>query len=218
MERAAGPRLESVLKRMAAERDTSPPPLEADVLEPGEKERARALGREEDGLRGRAERLAAELATLRALLPFLPAEAGQALEKAAGHLGEAGGKLGQSLPGPALNPERAALAELMRASGLARQALEELSQMQGMRQGGTGMAMMLGRGERPGGGSPSSGMRRGRRSGGRRGTDVRNFALPGKQDHRVPKIFREEILKSLRDGYPPQYEERIKDYYQRIAE
>ena len=34
----------------------------------------------------------------------------------------------------------------------------------------------------------------------------------------MPKIFREEIMKSLQDGYPAHYEERIKDYYQRIAE
>jgi hypothetical protein len=34
----------------------------------------------------------------------------------------------------------------------------------------------------------------------------------------VPKVFREEIMKSLRDGYPAPYEQRIKDYYQRITE
>ena len=70
--------------------------------------------------------------------------------------------------------------------------------------------------QKPGGsGSDTS---RSRRSGGRRGTDVRNFLIPGRQDYRVPKIFREEIMKSLQDGYPTHYEERIKDYYQRIAE
>jgi hypothetical protein len=71
----------------------------------------------------------------------------------------------------------------------------------------------------PGGGpGASSRPERGRRQGGRRGLDVRNFVIPGRQDHQVPKVFREELMKSLRDGYPPQYEERIRDYYQRIAE
>jgi len=42
--------------------------------------------------------------------------------------------------------------------------------------------------------------------------------IPGRQTIAVPKVFREEIMKSLQDGYPPQYEEQIKDYYQRIAE
>jgi len=47
---------------------------------------------------------------------------------------------------------------------------------------------------------------------------VRSFALPGREDYRPPRLFREEIIRSLRDGYPAQYEQRIRDYYQRIAE
>jgi hypothetical protein len=79
--------------------------------------------------------------------------------------------------------------------------------------------MSLGSGQpMPGQGQGGSRPERGRRSGGRRGLDVRNFVIPGRQDHQVPKVFREELMKSLGDGYPPQYEERIRDYYQRIAE
>ena len=82
--------------------------------------------------------------------------------------------------------------------------------------GSSGRPMMMGSGSPgPGTGRDTS---RGRRSGGRRGLDVRNFVIPGRQDHEVPKIFREELMKSLQDGYPAQYEERIRDYYQRIAE
>ena len=44
----------------------------------------------------------------------------------------------------------------------------------------------------------------------RRGLDIRNFVIPGRQDHEMPKVFREELMKSLRDGYPQQYEERIR--------
>jgi len=73
-------------------------------------------------------------------------------------------------------------------------------------------------GQKPGQGKDPRESARNRRSGGRRGTDVRSFLIPGRQDHRVPKVFREEIIKSLHDGYPRQYEGRIKDYYQRIAE
>jgi hypothetical protein len=79
------------------------------------------------------------------------------------------------------------------------------------------MPFGTGSGQKPGRGNPRDGAMN-RRSGGRRGTDTRPFLIPGRQDHRVPKVFREEIMKSLRDGYPAQYEERIKDYYQRIAE
>ncbi len=56
-------------------------------------------------------------------------------------MGEAREKLGASLPGLALGPERAALAELQRAKDAARQSLDDLQQMQGMRQGSSGKPM-----------------------------------------------------------------------------
>jgi hypothetical protein len=112
----------------------------------------------------------------------------------------------------------AALAALERANNQAKKSLDDLAQMQQMREGSSGMPMGIGaRSSLSGPGSSSDAGRR-RRSGGRRGTDVRNFVIPGRQDHQVPKLYREEIMKSLRDGYPLPYEERIKDYYQRIAE
>ena len=218
LEGQVGPRLEQALREMARERSAAAPPAEADVLTPEERGRADALAREQEGLRQTAAGLAAEVAALRAALPFLPAEVGSSLEEAAGLMGEAGGLLGRREPARAIPPERAALAALQRAGDQAAQSIEEMSQMQQMRQGSSGPPMGLGApvGSRPGGSGSDTG--RSRRSGGRRGTDVRNFLIPGRQDHQVPKIFREEIMKSLQDGYPAHYEERIKDYYQRITE
>ncbi len=219
LEGQVGPRLEQLLRKMASEQTpTALPPAEPDVLTPEERGRIDAIAREQEGLRQTAAGLAAEVATLRAALPFLPAAVGAGLEEAAGLMGEAGGLLGRREPARAIPPERAALAALERAKDRAGQSLEEMSQMEQMRRGSSGPPMGFGApgGSRPGGAGSDS--RRGSRSGGRRGTDVRNFLIPGRQDHRVPKIFREEIMKSLQDGYPARYEERIKDYYQRIAE
>ncbi len=218
LERQVGPRLEQALRQMARDRSTAAPPAEADLLTPEERGRVDALAGEQDELRVTAASLAAEVATLRAALPFLPAELGSSLEEAAGLMGEAGGLLGRREPAQAIPPERAALAALKRANDRAEQSLDEMSQMQQMRQGTSGKPMGFGvpSSSRPGGSGSDSG--RSRRSGGRRGTDVRNFMIPGRQDHRVPKIFREEIMKSLQDGYPAPYEGRIKDYYQRITE
>ena len=218
LEGQVGPRLERALREMARERSAAAPPAEADVLTPEERGRVDALSGEQEGLRQTAASLAAEVAALRAALPFLPAEIGSSLEEAAGLMGEAGGLLGRHEPARAIPPERAALAALQRANDRAAQSIEEMSQMQQMRQGSSGPPMGLGApsATRPGGSGSDSG--RSRRSGGRRGTDVRNFLIPGRQDHQVPKIFREEIMKSLQDGYPARYEERIKDYYQRITE
>jgi ABC-type transporter Mla subunit MlaD len=218
IEGQAGPRLEQLLREMARERSAAAPPAEPDVLTPGERGRLEALAREQQALQQAATDLAAEVAALRSALPFLPGEIGSSLEEAAGLMGEAGGLLGRREPARAIPPERSALAALERARERAAQSLDELSQMQQLRQGASGPPQGFGvpGSSRPGaaGSDPS----RGRRSGGRRGTDVRNFLIPGRQDHHVPKIFREEIMKSLQDGYPARYEERIKDYYQRIAE
>ena len=218
LEGQAGPRLEQILREMARARNTAAPPGESDVLTPEERGRADALAREQEGLRQAARSLADEFTALRAALPFFPVEVGSDLGEAAALMGEAGGLLGRREPGQALPPERAALAALQRAGDRASKSLDDISQMQEMRQGSPGTS------RRPGGmlpslqGGSSSEQSRSRRSGGRRGTDVRNFLIPGRQDHRVPKVFREEIMKSLRDGYPAPYEQRIKDYYQRITE
>ena len=216
LERQAGPRYEQRLREMALARDPSPAPAEADLLTPEERGRTGALAREQEGLREQVGSLAAEVDALRGALPFLPAEIGEDLREAGGHMAGAGGLLAGHEPGRAVPPERLALAALQRARDQAAQALDDLSQMQQMRQGSTGRPMAMGSGSpSPGAGRDTP---RGRRSGGRRGLDVRNFVIPGRQDHQVPKVFREELMKSLRDGYPPQYEERIRDYYQRIAE
>jgi len=214
----AGSRLDEALRELARTGNTAEPPTETAVLTADEKGRVAALGREQEGLRQTALDLAAEVAALRAALPFLPAEVGSGLEEAAGPMGEAGGHLSRHEPGKALPPERDALAALLHARDRALQSLEEMSQMQQMQQGSSGQPLGLESPfhTRPGGSSSDPG--RNRRSGGRRGIDMKNFLIPWRQDHRVPKIFREEIMKSLRDGYPPHYEERIKDYYQRIAE
>lgn len=222
LDRQVGPRLDAALRELARSGGAARPPGEADLLTPEERGRVEALAREQEGLREEARSLANEVSAIRAALPFFPAEVGASLEEAGGLMGEAGRLLGGREPGRALLPERGALAALQRAADRAQQSLDELSEMQQMRQGmpgpgaGRGMGMGSPSFTRPGGssGDPS----RSRRSGGRRGTDVRNFLLPGRQEHRVPKVFREEIMKSLQEGYPARYEERIKDYYQRITE
>ena len=218
LEGQVGPRLEQALRALAREQSAAAPPTEADLLTPEERGRVAALASEQEGLRQTAASLAAEVATLRAALPFLPAEVGASLGEAAGLMGEAGGLLGRREPAQAIPKERAALAALQWANERASKSMEDMSQMQQMRQGATGTPKGMGapQASRPGG--SGSNPARSRLSGGRRGSDVRNFLIPGRQEHRVPKIFREEIMKSLQDGYPAPYEERIKDYYQRIAE
>ncbi len=139
LEAQVGPRLEQALREMAREQRA------ARAAHRGRSAHARRSvaasrrsSREQEGLRQTAASLAAEVAALRAALPFLPAEVGSSLEEAAALMGEAGGLLGRREPAQAIPPERAALAALQRASDRAAQSVDEMSQMQQMRQGSGG--------------------------------------------------------------------------------
>jgi hypothetical protein len=89
-----------------------------------------------------------------------------------------------------------------------------MQQMQALRKG-RGTAFMPDWMGQPSGQSRPS---RGERGNGRMGSDVRSFRIPGKEDYRAPTLFRQEILDSMREGYPAQYESDIRDYFQRITE
>jgi hypothetical protein len=217
LEGQVGPRLEQALRELARSRSQAAPPTEPELLTPEERGRSEALAQEQESLRRGAADLGREVAELRRALPFLPPTVGATLEEAAGQMAGAGAQLGRREAALALSPERGALAALQRARDQTAKAIDEMAQMQQMKRGGGGPpGLSIPGGSRPG--DSGGGPRGRRRSGGRRGTDMRNFVIPGRQDHRVPKIFREELMKSLQDGYPAPYEERIKDYYQRISE
>jgi hypothetical protein len=179
-----------------------------------ERAEAASLSKKEGGLKNEASRLAREAAVLKAALPFLDAGIENDLDGASSDMGAAESTLAGKAPGGAVPSERSALAKLMSARDGARKSLQSMEQMQSLRSG-KGMAFMPGwMGQAPGQSSPS----RGNYSGGRMGTDVRSFRIPGKEDYKAPSLFRQEILESLREGYPSGYEDQIKDYFHRITD
>jgi hypothetical protein len=54
--------------------------------------------------------------------------------------------------------------------------------------------------------------------GGFTGLDTEKFRLPGKEDYKAPRNFREEILESLKQGVPPQMKEQIERYFKNLSE
>jgi hypothetical protein len=42
--------------------------------------------------------------------------------------------------------------------------------------------------------------------------------LPGKDDYKAPRNFREEILESLKQGVPPQMKDQIERYFKNLSE
>jgi hypothetical protein len=193
----------------------APPP--GSVSSASDRAEAEGLARSEESLGEETAILASEASALKAALPFLDSGIEDSLRGASDDMGKAADSLGRTDTGGALPSERSALAGLMKARDQARQSLQSMGQMQGYRMGKGGIVYMPGR--MPGGpmalGSTPS---RGTRPGGRLGTNVRTFRIPGKEDYEVPPLFRRNILESLREGYPEGYEGRIRDYFHRIAE
>ena len=54
--------------------------------------------------------------------------------------------------------------------------------------------------------------------GGITGLDKEKFQLPGKEDYRVPRRFREEILESLKRGVPDQFKDQIENYFKDLSQ
>ena len=49
------------------------------------------------------------------------------------------------------------------------------------------------------------------------GASVRNFQLPDKEAYKVPRMFREDIMEALKQGYPERFKELIEQYYRNIV-
>jgi hypothetical protein len=57
----------------------------------------------------------------------------------------------------------------------------------------------------------------GQQQSGAAGASVRNFQLPDKEAYKVPRMFREDIMEALKEGYPERYKELIEQYYRNIV-
>jgi hypothetical protein len=181
---------------------------------PDAEQRSQRLAAEEGELEREATHMALEAEALKAALPFLDPGMKGDLEGASGDMKSAKESLAGKSPGGAMPSEQAALSKLKSAREKARKSLQSMQQMQALRKG-RGTAFMPDWMGQPSGQSRPT---RGERRNGRMGSDVRSFRIPGKEDYRAPTLFRQEILDSMREGYPAQYESDIRDYFQRITE
>ena len=50
------------------------------------------------------------------------------------------------------------------------------------------------------------------------GMDREEFEPPSKDAYQVPKIFREKIMESLKEGIPPQYRREVEKYFRGLTE
>ena len=57
-----------------------------------------------------------------------------------------------------------------------------------------------------------------RREHGYTGIEREEFPTPAKDAYQVPKMYREEVMKALKEVYPSQYQDQIKKYFQNLAD
>jgi len=50
------------------------------------------------------------------------------------------------------------------------------------------------------------------------GIDKEEFQPPSKDAYKVPKVFREKIMESLKEGIPSQYRREVEDYFRGLSE
>lgn len=186
-----------------------------------QKDTLRDLSQREDSLRERTEELNQKLESLFQLFPSLDPKIVKNLKGAESSMGTAKNRLGE-LDGPgAVPPERQALDLLSEAQQQAQASMEQLAQRGQLGRMPAPFIFRMGRFSPSGRLIPLPGMAEFPQfdvEGGVTGLDLEKFKLPGAEDYKVPRSFREEILESLKQGIPPQLKEQIEAYFKNLTE
>lgn len=194
-------------------------PLQA--LSDADKRQLRDLAQRQDVLKERTETLHEKLESLFQLFPQLDPKILQSIGEAGQAMGSAQGRLGQLDARGAVPPERTALERLSQSQQQMQSAMQQMAQRGQL--GNMPMTRLF-RGGRflPFGSlTPLPGMPQFPEfdiEQGFTGLDTEKFRLPGKEDYKAPRNFREEILESLKQGVPPQMKEQIERYFKNLSE
>jgi hypothetical protein len=200
-------RLHAVRQRM----DRLPRDRQA-MLTPPQRGQLGELGKQQGSVREDTQALHQAFENLLPVMPFLPTEMGNNIQEAIPFMGQAQGELEGRRSQPAIPPEQQALERLRSAQNSLQQALQQMAQRGQMMGMSLPMLRQTGRMPnfmpQPGGNQSSSGVA---------GTSVQNFQLPDKEAYKVPRMFREDIMEALKEGYPERYKELIEQYYRNIV-
>jgi hypothetical protein len=213
-------RAENSLKNLRSELDALMAQPER-ALNDTEKKELRDLAHRQDGLKERTQALHEKLESLFQLFPSLDPKILQNLGEAGTSMGSAHERLGRLDSHGAVPPERDALDRLSQSQQQMQSAMQQLAQRGQL--GNMPMARLYRQGRfLPGGmlmplpGTPQ--FPQFDVDGGFTGLDTEKFRLPGKEDYKAPRNFREEILESLKQGVPPQMKDQIERYFKNLSE
>jgi soluble cytochrome b562 len=194
----------------------------AQALKETDKKELRDLSHRQDSLQERTQTLHEKLQSLFQLFPSLDPKILQNIGEAGASMGNAKERLGQLDSRGAVPPERNALDRLSQSQQQMQSAMQQLAQRGQM--GNVPMARFYRQGGRflPYGSlTPLPGMPQFPPfdvQGGFTGLDTDKFHLPGKEEYKAPRNFREEILESLKQGVPPQMKDQIERYFKNLSE
>lgn len=193
----------------------------AQVLGDADQKSLRDLSHRQSALRERTQDLHEKLESLFQLFPSLDPKILQGIGEAGNSMGTARDRLGQLDSRGAVPPERDALERLSQSQQQMQSAMQQLAQRGQL--GNMPVTRLFRRGRFLPSGMlvPLPGMPQFPEfdvQGGFSGLDTEKFRLPGKEDYKAPRNFREEILESLKQGVPPQMKEQIERYFKNLSE
>ncbi|ETW96326.1 MAG: hypothetical protein ETSY1_27045, partial [Candidatus Entotheonella factor] len=174
------------------------------MLTPEQRGQLGQLGQRQGAVGNETAQLQQAFDDLLPLMPFLPSETVNNLKQAVPLMQQAQGALNSRQSQQAIPPEQGALERLRNAQNSLQQAMQQLSQRGQMM--GQSMPMLRQAGRLP---MPDQRPQVDQRQNGIAGASVRNFQLPDKEAYKVPRMFREDIMEALKEGYPERYKELI---------
>jgi soluble cytochrome b562 len=213
-------RTENSLSKLKAELDAimGQP---AQALNDSEKKELRGLGQRQEVLQERTRELQEKLESLFQLFPSLDPKIVQNIGEAGTSMGTARDRLGKLDAQNAVPPERDALDRLSQSQQQMQSAMQQLAQRGQLGNMPVPMVFQRGRFLPSGMLVPLPGVPQFPEfnvEGGVTGLDMERFRLPGKEDYKAPRTFREEILDSLKQGVPPQHKDQIERYFKNLTE
>jgi soluble cytochrome b562 len=193
----------------------------AQALSDDDKRTLRELAHRQDVLKERTEELHEKLESLFQLFPQLDPKIVQNIGEAGKSMGGAQNRLGELDSRGAVPPEQNALDRLAQSQQQMQSSMQQMAQRGQL--GNMPMTRLYRQGRFLPFGSltPLPGMPQFPEfdvESGFTGLDTEKFRLPGKDEYKAPRNFREEILESLKQGVPPQMKEQIERYFRNLSE
>ena len=213
-------RAESTLDNLKAELD-SLMGQSMQALKESDQKQLRDLANRQGVLRERTESLHEKLESLFQLFPSLDPKIVQNIGEAGKSMNNANERLGRLDSQGAVPPERDALDRLSQSQQQMQSAMQQMAQRGQL--GNMPVTRLFRQGRFMPGGmlTPLPGMPQFPEfdvDSGFTGLDTEKFRLPGKEEYKAPRNFREEILDSLKQGVPPQLKDQIERYFKNLSE